>query len=43
MTNDGTTEDISELRAKIASLEEKNVRLMEDLQNAETEKRYSES
>ncbi len=43
MTNDGTNEDISELRAKIASLEEKNVRLMEDLQNAETEKRYSES
>ncbi len=43
MTSDGTTEEISELRAKIASLEEKNVRLMEDLQNAETEKRYSES
>ncbi len=40
MTYDG---DITELKEKIASLEEKNVRLMEDLQNAETEKRYSES
>ena len=42
MTN-GTKEDISELRTKITALEEKNVRLMEDLQNAESEKRYSES
>ena len=40
MTYDG---DITELKERIASLEEKNVRLMEDLQNAETEKRYSES
>ncbi|MBR6203457.1 MAG: proteasome-activating nucleotidase [Candidatus Methanomethylophilaceae archaeon] len=43
MTNEGVTEDVSELRERIASLEEKNVKLMEDLQNAETEKRYSES
>ena len=33
----------SELKAKINLLEERNVRLMEDLQNAENEKRYSES
>jgi proteasome regulatory subunit len=33
---------IEELRAKIVTLEERNVRLMEDLQNAENEKRYSE-
>ena len=33
----------SELKAKIISLEEKNVRLMEDLQNMEGEKRYAES
>ena len=32
-----------ELKAKIIALEERNVRLMEDLQNAENEKRYSES
>jgi proteasome regulatory subunit len=32
-----------ELRARVVTLEERNVRLMEDLQNAETEKRYSES
>ncbi len=35
--------DIEELKTKIISLEERNVRLMEDLQNAENEKRYSES
>lgn len=35
--------DIVELKAKIIALEERNVRLMEDLQNAENEKRYSES
>jgi len=33
----------SELKAKILVLEERNVRLMEDLQNAENDKRYSES
>jgi proteasome regulatory subunit len=33
----------SELKTKIMALEEKNVRLMEDLQNAENEKRYAES
>ncbi len=38
-----TNDEVSELKAKIVTLEEKNVRLMEDLQNAETEKRYSES
>lgn len=34
--------EIAELKAKIIALEERNVRLMEDLQNAESEKRYSE-
>ena len=33
----------SELKAKILTLEEKNVRLMEDLQNAENDKRFAES
>ena len=36
-------DEVSELKAKIVTLEERTVRLMEDLQNAETEKRYSES
>ena len=35
--------DIEEMKAKIVTLEERNVRLMEDLQNAENEKRYSET
>ncbi|MDD2410289.1 MAG: proteasome-activating nucleotidase [Candidatus Methanomethylophilaceae archaeon] len=35
--------ETAELKAKIVSLEERNVRLMEDLQNAENEKRFSES
>ncbi len=35
--------EIEELKTKIINLEERNVRLMEDLQNAENEKRYSES
>lgn len=39
----GENADVAELKAKIVTLEERNVRLMEDLQNAETEKRYSES
>ena len=38
-----TNDEVAELKAKIVTLEERNVRLMEDLQNAETEKRYSES
>lgn len=42
MTDD-VYDEVSELKAKIVTLEERNVRLMEDLQNAETEKRYSES
>ncbi|MDR3074949.1 MAG: proteasome-activating nucleotidase [Candidatus Methanoplasma sp.] len=33
---------IDELKAKIITLEERNVRLMEDLQTAENDKRYSE-
>lgn len=33
---------INELKAKIITLEERNVRLMEDLQTAENDKRYSE-
>lgn len=33
----------TELRDKIISLEERNIRLMEDLRNAENDKRYSES
>jgi 26S proteasome subunit P45 family len=33
---------VEELKAKIITLEERNVRLMEDLQNAEREKRFSE-
>ncbi len=39
MTEESET---AELKAKIISLEERNVRLMEDLQTAESEKRYSE-
>ena len=35
-------ETIAELREKIQSLEERNVRLMEDLQTAESDKRYSD-
>jgi len=33
---------LEELKAKIITLEERNVRLMEDLQNAEQERRFSE-
>ena len=43
MTNDDINEEMSELKAKIVTLEERNVRLMEELQTAENEKRYSES
>lgn len=42
MANQGE-EQTAELKAKIVSLEERNVRLMEDLQNAENEKRFSDS
>jgi proteasome regulatory subunit len=42
--DDAQNEELTaELKAKIITLEERNVRLMEDLQNAENEKRYSES
>ena len=42
---DGSQNDelTSELKSKIMSLEEKNVRLMEDLQSAENDKRYAEA
>ena len=43
MDSDQNKELTSELKAKIMSLEEKNVRLMEELQNAENEKRLSDS
>lgn len=43
MENSQNKELASELKSKISLLEERNVRLMEDLQNAENEKRYSES
>lgn len=43
MTNDSPNDELTELRARVVTLEERNVRLMEELQNAETEKRYSES
>jgi len=35
-------ESVEKLKAKIITLEERNIRLMEDLQTAENEKRYSE-
>jgi proteasome regulatory subunit len=43
MDKEQNDELTTELKAKIISLEERNVRLIEDLQNAENEKRYSES
>jgi proteasome regulatory subunit len=43
MTVDGIDDEISELKTKIVALEERNVKLIQDLQNAETEKRYAES
>jgi proteasome regulatory subunit len=36
------SDDIAELKAKIVTLEDRNVRLVEDLRNAENEKRYAE-
>ena len=38
----GFDDELAELKAKIVSLEDRNVRLMEDLRNAENEKRYAE-
>ena len=38
----GFTDEIAELKAKIVTLEDRNVRLVEDLRNAENEKRYAE-
>ncbi len=38
-----TNEEMDELKAKVVSLEERNVRLMEELQKVENEKRASES
>ena len=43
MDSNQNEELTSELKAKIMSLEEKNVRLMEELQNAENDKRLSDS
>ncbi len=43
MDSNQNDELTSELKAKIMSLEEKNVRLMEELQSAENEKRLSDS
>ena len=43
MDSNQNDELTSELKAKIMSLEEKNVRLMEELQNAENDKRLSDS
>ncbi len=43
MDTNQNNELTSELKNKIMSLEEKNVRLMEELQNAENEKRLSDS
>jgi len=36
------TDEVAELKAKIVTLEDRNVRLVEDLRNAENEKRYAE-
>ena len=43
MTADDMNDEISELKAKILNLEERNVKLTADLQNAESERRHSES
>lgn len=43
MDSDRNDEITSELKAKIVSLENKNAKLMMELQNAENDKRYSES
>lgn len=38
-----SSEDIEELKSKVIALEERNVRLMEDLQKAENDKSAAES
>ena len=38
----GINDEVAELKAKIVTLEDRNVRLVEDLRNAENEKRYAE-
>ena len=38
----GLNDEVAELKAKIVTLEDRNVRLVEDLRNAENEKRYAE-
>lgn len=42
MGDDTSKNNVEELKTKIVTLEERNVRLMEDLQSAENDKRYSE-
>lgn len=41
-TDPSFTDEVTELKAKIVTLEDRNVRLVEDLRNAENEKRYAE-
>ncbi|MBQ7978244.1 MAG: proteasome-activating nucleotidase [Candidatus Methanomethylophilaceae archaeon] len=41
-TDPSFTDEVAELKAKIVTLEDRNVRLVEDLRNAENEKRYAE-
>lgn len=43
VTDDLSEELASELKMKVSSLEERNLKLMADLQNAENEKRFAES
>ena len=38
----GINDEVAELKAKIVTLEDRNVRLVEDLRNAENEKRYAD-
>jgi proteasome regulatory subunit len=41
-SDDAFSDEVAELKAKIVTLEDRNVRLVEDLRNAENEKRYAE-
>lgn len=41
-SDSGFTDEVSDLKAKIVMLEDRNVKLVEDLRNAENEKRYAE-
>jgi len=41
-TDPSFTDEVAELKAKIVTLEDRNVRLVEDLRKAENEKRYAE-